>query len=227
VDATARKTPSISRWGSVAGIGFTVLAIYALVGPPWPPKGDAPALVWEAHLANAGNRLGMLASVMAATIAGVLFVAFMASLRARGVMAASNGLALLGYGSGLLFVMSIFAAFAAWASVPAGIQISGEPIPNGDLIRFFNDLGQAFVAIPAPLCAGTFALAVAADAGRTRALPQWLTRMAAVVGIAQAGGIFFFPFLLFPIWVATTGAVLLRRPSTQPYTTAARMEPTL
>lgn len=121
--------------------------------------------------------------------------------------------------------MSVFATFCAWLTVPGGMQISGEPVPSGDLIRYFNDLGQTFLAIPIPLCAGAFAVAVAMDAGRTHVLPRWLATAGMVVGIAQLGGIFFFPLLLFPVWVATVAAVLLWQPSTQRRTTPAWAEP--
>jgi hypothetical protein len=226
MDPTAQTRSSVYRWGPAAGVASAVLLLYALLGPPRPPEGDAPADVWQAHLANPGNRLWLLMSTLAATIAGVLFVAFMASLRQRGMLARGDGLAVLGYGCGLLFVMAIFATFCAWVTAPAGIQISGEPIPSGDLIRFFNDLGQAFLAIPAPLCAGAFAVAVGTDAGRTHAIPHWLATAGMVVGVAQLGGIFFFPLLLFPAWVATVGATLFWAPSTHSRTTAARAEPT-
>jgi hypothetical protein len=226
MDPTAQTESSTSRWGPAAGVASAALLLYALLGPPWPPEGDAPAAVWQAHLANPGNRLWLLAGTLAATVAGVLFVTFMASLRQRGLLARGGGLATLGYGCGLLFVMSVFATFCAWVTVPAGIQISGEPVPSGELIRFFNDLGQAFLAIPAPLCAGAFAMAVATDAGRTHAIPQWLATAGIVVGIAQLGGIFFFPLLLFPAWVATVAAALLWAPSRHQHTTAVRAEPT-
>jgi hypothetical protein len=225
MDPTAQTPSSVSRWGPAAGVASAALFLYALLGPPRPPEADAPAGVWQAHLANPGNRLWLLAGTLAATIAGVLFVAFMAGLRQRGLLARGDGLATLGYGCGLLFVMAVFATFCAWVAVPGGIQISGEPVPSGDLIRFFNDLGQAFLAIPAPLCAGAFAAAVATDAGRTHAIPRWLATVGMAVGIAQLAGIFFFPLLLFPAWVATVGAVLLWGPSTQRRTTPAWTEP--
>src|SRR5262245_7021562 len=80
-------TPTLaSRWGAAAGIGFAVLTLYALVGPPWPPRGDAPAGVWQAHLASAPNRLGLIAGAIAGVVGGVLFIAFMASLRKRGLL---------------------------------------------------------------------------------------------------------------------------------------------
>jgi hypothetical protein len=206
------------RWVGLAGLGFASLTIYALVGPPWPPSGDADAAIWQAHLADQSNRLGLLAAAMATVVAGILFLAFMSGLRTYGLLAQHDWLAAFGYGCGLVFVMSLIAAMAAWVSVPAGVQISGEPVPSGDLIRFFNDLGQAFVAFPAPLCAGGFAAALAMDARRSRALPAWLSSTGFVVGIAQFAGIFFFPLLLFPLWTALVSVALLRSPSSERHT---------
>jgi hypothetical protein len=209
-----------SRWVPVAGLGSSVLTLYALVGPPWPPSGDAAAAIWQAHVADQSNRLWLLGAAFATTVAGILFLAFMSGLGERGLLARRDWLAAFGYGCGLVFVVSIIAAWAAWVSIPAGVQISGEPVPSGELIRFFNDLGQTFVAFPAPLCAGGFAVALAIDAKRTSALPRWLSRSGFVVGIAQVAGILFFPLLLFPIWTALVGVVLLRSPSSGRRTSA-------
>jgi hypothetical protein len=88
------------------------------------------------------------------------------------------------------------------------VQISGEPVPSGDIVRFLNDLGQAFVAFPAPLCAGAFAVALAVDGRRTGAMPRWLAFTGLVVGIAQIGGVLYFPLLLFLLWTVLVGVVL-------------------
>jgi hypothetical protein len=202
-----------SRWVGVAGLGFSSLTLYALLGPPWPPSGDADAAIWQAHLADQSNRLWLLAAAMATVVAGILFLAFMSGLRTYGLLAQHDWLAAFAYGCGLLFVVSIIAAMAAWVSVPAGVQISGEPVPPGDLIRFFNDLGQAFLAFPAPLCAGGFAVAFATDARRSPAIPRWMSSAGFIVGIAQIAGILYFPLLLFPLWSALVGVALLRSPS--------------
>jgi hypothetical protein len=211
-----------SRWVPVAGLGSSALTLYALVGPPWPPPGDAAAAIWQAQVADQSNRLWLLGAALAAIVAGILFLAFMSGLREYGLLAQWDWLAAFAYGCGLVFVVSIIAAWAAWVSIPAGVQISGEPVPSGELIRFFNDLGQAFVAFPAPLCAGGFAVALATDAQRTSGLPRWLSRSGFVVGIAQVAGILFFPLLLFPIWTALVGVVLVRSPSSGRRTSAHR-----
>ena len=202
-----------SRWVGGSGLGFSVLTLYALVGPPWPPPGDATATIWQAHLASQSNRLWLLGAALAATVAGILFLAFMSGLREHGIFAQPDWLGAFAHGCGVIFVVSIIAAWAAWASIPAGVQISGEPVPSGELIRFFNDLGQAHVAFPAPLFAGGFAIAAAIAAKRTSALPRWLSRSGFIVGVAQLAGSLFFPLLLFPIWIALVGVVLLARPS--------------
>jgi hypothetical protein len=111
--------------------------------------------------------------------------------------------------------VSVIAAWAAWVSIPAGAQISGQPVPSGQLIRFLNDLGQAFATFPAPLCAAGFAVALATDAERTAVLPHWLSRSGLVVGIAQIARILLHPLRLFPIWTAFVGMILLRSTSSR------------
>jgi hypothetical protein len=197
-------TTKPTRWAPAAGIGSAVLMLYALLGPPSPPAADAAPEIWRAQLADPANRLWLIAATIAATVAALLFLGFMAALRQRGVLGP-----VVGYGSGLLFVGCLLATFAVWVSVPAGIQISAEPVPDGDLIRFLNDLGQAFLAIPAPLCAGVFAVAVARSTGA----PRWLAASGYVVGVVQLVGILYFPFLLFPVWVGAVSLALLRRPA--------------
>jgi len=206
-------SPRLGLGVPVAGLGFSALTLFALVGPPWPPSGDAAAAIWQAHVADQSNRLWLLGAAFAMAVAGILFLSFMSGLGERGLLARRDWLAAFGNGCGVVFVVCIIAASSAWVSIPAGVQISGEPVPSGDLIRFFNDLGQAFIAFPAPLCAGGFVVALAADAKRSSALPRWLVRSGLVVGIGQLAGILFFPLLLFPIWTALVSVVLLRSES--------------
>lgn len=218
---TLTRSPA-SPWGAAAGIGFAVLMLYALLGPPSGPDQNAPDAVWEAYMADTSNQIWIFVEVGAGIIAGVLFVAFMAGLRQHGSLPPTAGRSVLGYGCGLLFAMSIFATFVAWGLVPAAVQIGGEPVPTAEFIRLSGDLGRGFIGLPAPLCAGVFAVAVGLDARTTHAVPRWLGIAGVVVGVVElVGGIFFFPLLLFPVWVAAVSVALLWRKSTRRPVTAA------
>jgi hypothetical protein len=221
VDSADPARAELPQWAGLAGIGFGLLLLYALLGPPWPPDGNAPAAVWQAHLGSTAVRLELLAATLAATVAGLLFVTFMACLLQRGLLPARSAFASLGYGCGLLFVACIFAAFCAWVTIPGGIQISREPMPSGDLIRYFNDLGQAFITFPAPLCAGVFAIVVSRRIRATATIPRWLGSAGLLVGVAQLAGMFFFPLLLFPVWVGLVGAALARQPRSADHSATA------
>jgi hypothetical protein len=212
---TVTRAPA-SRWAAAAGSGFAVLMLYALLGPPSGPDQNAPGGVWEAFMADTSNQIWIVVEGGAGIIAGILFVAFMAGLRQHGSLPPTTGLSVLGYGCGLLFVMSIFATFTAWVSVPAAALIGGEPVPTADVLRLSGDLGRAFLGLPVPLCAGVFAIAVGWDARTTHAIPRWLGVAGVVVGIVElVAGIHFLPLLLFPVWVAAASVALLRPKSTR------------
>jgi hypothetical protein len=196
-----------------AAIASAALILAALLGPPWPPAADASAALWQAHVADQANRLWLLAAAAETSVAAILFLAFLTGLPEHGLLARNDWPARFASACGILFVVSMTAAWAAWVSVPAGVQISGEPVPSGDIVRFLNDLGQAFIAFPAPLCAGAFAVALAVDGRRAGVLPRWLIVSGLVVGIVQIAGVLYFPLLLFLMWTALVGLVLLRRPS--------------
>jgi hypothetical protein len=90
------------------------------------------------------------------------------------------------------------------------------------IIHLSSDLGRAFIGFPVPLCAGAFALAVGLDARTTHAIPRSLAVAAVIVGIVElVSGSFFFPLLLFPIWVAAVSVSLLLPPRPAPRLAAA------
>jgi len=217
MEPTTPTRSHLSRWGSVAGLGFAILMLYALIGPPSGPDQNASDATWQSFIADGGNRIWIIAEVVAGTIAGVLFVVFMASLREHGLLSSTSGRSILGYGFGLLFVMSMFAAFAAWASVPASVAIGGEPVPTADVIRLSGDLGRAFISLPLSLSAGAFAIAMGFDARAARICPRWVATAGVVVGVVELLlGVNFFPLVLFPLWVAALSVALFRHSPARP-----------
>src|SRR5215468_3231296 len=101
-----RSVGETSRWGPAAGVGFAVLFLFAFLAPPSPPKANAPAAAWQAHIAVSANRIWLLIDAGAAITAGILFVAFMACLRDHQLLDRRVARSALDLGCGLLFVMS-------------------------------------------------------------------------------------------------------------------------
>jgi hypothetical protein len=106
-------------------------------------------------------------------------------------------------------------------SIPGAKQFGSTPVPaGGDLARQFDQIGFALLLVAGALAAGLFVGMASHLARRSGTLPGWLTIAGYVVAVLQLVASFFFPFLLFLLWVLVASIVLLRR-ATRAKTTAA------
>jgi len=200
-----------NRVVALPALGFAALVIFAFLAPPKPPAADATDDIWRANLADAANRAWLIVDACAAVVGGLLLVVFVGCLVRSGLLARPGATSTIGKASAYLAVACLFSTWAAWVAIPAGVQLSGEPLPSAELIRFFNDLGQAYLAIPLPLCAAAFTIAMAIDGLRHRVIPRWLALVGLGVGTILMAGIVYLPLVLFPVWIAAVGLVLARR----------------
>jgi hypothetical protein len=112
---------------------------------------------------------------------------------------------------GSLFAGVVLVSTMVRATIPGSKQFGDTPVPAGEFSRQFDQIGFALLLVAGALSAGAF-LAVASFYARQNAtLPGWLTMAGYVVAVLQLVGAFFFPFVLFPLWVLVSSIVLLRR----------------
>lgn len=78
-------------------------------------------------------------------------------------------------------------------------------------LRDLDNIGQALLLMTGALSAGAFIASACHAARRSVVFPAWLATAGYVVAVLQLAGPFFFPFVLFPLWVLVASIVPLTR----------------
>ncbi len=202
------KNTRLARLGPWMGIAFFVLFVAGFIVFP-SPKDNNNARQWERLWLDSGHRTGAVIGAYLMVLGVLAFIWFAWSLRER-----------LGQGAGLMFTFgSVFAAIAmvsalVRASIPGGKLFGDVPVPAGAFSRQFDGIGFGLLLVAGSLAAGMFVGVASYLARGSGALPGWVTGAGYVVAVLQLAGSFFFPFVLFPLWVLIASIVLVRRGST-------------
>lgn len=206
MSATMGDGPRVSRVGTWMGIAFVVLFV-AGFGAISTPSNNKNTAQWAGWWNDSGHRAGAIVGAYLMVLGVFAFVWFASSLRDQ-----------FREGGGLMFAFgSIFAAIALVSimvrvSIPGAKQFGSTPVPaGGDLARQFDQIGFALLLVAGALAAGLFVGMAAYLARRSGTLPGWLTIAGYVVAVLQLAASFFFPFLLFLLWVFVASIVLMRR----------------
>ncbi|HEV3450844.1 MAG TPA: hypothetical protein VG869_06520 [Acidimicrobiia bacterium] len=215
MNAVAESNPRLGRVGAWMGVAFVVLFVAGTFAIPMPSDNKKTA-EWAKWWTDSGHRAGAIVGAYLTVLGVLAFIWFASSLRDR-----------FGEGGRLMFTFgSIFAALALVSvmvrvSIPGAKQFGSTPVPaGGDLARQFDQIGFALLLVAGALAAGLFVGMASHLARRSGTLPGWLTIAGYVVAVLQLVASFFFPFLLFLLWVLVASIVLLRR-ATRAKTTAA------
>ena len=215
MNAVAESNPRTGRVGAWMGIAFVVLFVAGAITIPMPSDNKNTGQ-WARWWTDSGHRAGAIVGAYLTVLGVFAFIWFASSLRDR-----------FREGGGLMLTFgSIFAALALVSvmvrvSIPGAKQFGSTPVPaGGDLARQFDQIGFALLLVAGALAAGLFVGMASYLARRSGALPGWLTIAGYVVAVLQLVASFFFPFLLFLLWVLVASIVLLRR-ATGAKTTAA------
>ncbi|HSS08377.1 MAG TPA: hypothetical protein VLL25_00735 [Acidimicrobiales bacterium] len=200
------------RVGASMGIAFVVLFVAGFVIFPVPSSNKAKdTLKWQQWWNDSGHRAGAIIGAYLIVLGVLAFVWFAWNLRLR-----LQDRDRLQDRSGLMFTFgSLFAGIAlvsvmVRASIPGAKQFGSTPVPAGDLARQFDQIGFGLLLVAGALCAGLFVALASFLARRTGTLPGWLTIAGYVIAVLQLAASFFFPFVLFPLWVLVAAIVFLR-----------------
>jgi len=206
------------RLGAWMGIAFVVLFVAGFIVFPTPNGSKAQDTAkWADWWNDSGHRVAAVIDAYLVVLGVLAFVWFAWTLRRR-LQDRDLGRDL----GGLMFTFgSLFAGIAmvsalVRASIAGAKQFGNTPVPSGDFARQFDQIGFALLLVAAALCAGIFVAIASFLARRTGALPGWLTAAGYVVGVLQLLASFFFPFILFVLWVLIASIVLVRRGSSAP-----------
>jgi hypothetical protein len=209
------STRSGLRWGGISGIVFVVLFVVAFLMTTDTPDGNASNREWLKYFRDSGNRRMQVIGALMFAVALLGFLLFLGVLRERIRNASAGGewIATTAFASGIVFVAMVAVFALGQASVAAGVQFGDSPVPrDADIMRTFTSLGFGAMLVFGAASAGLLVITTSVAGGRAGLLSRWLAVTGYVVGvIVIVGGLIFFPFVLFVLWVLAVSIVMLRR----------------
>jgi hypothetical protein len=200
------------RWSPLTGalsVACSLVGVMIALRLPQDSDSDAKiAAYFERHSHRVQGSVGFFVAV-----AGILLLlVFLASLRER-LLAAEGGagrVTALVFGAGVasLPLWGVSALLASGAAFTADHTSRFQLDPN--TFRLLADMTYfawvAAVAVSAVVVWGTSAVAL-----RTGVLPRWYAQLGIAIGVAQLVGSFFFPFLVWWVWLVLTSVLLAAR----------------
>lgn len=213
---------SWQRWVPLSGILFVILFIvgfFLVVGPETgSDQSDQEILDW--YTKSSHQTLAFVGAYFVA-LAGVAMLLFINRLRAVVAEAEGAGPVLAPFilGGGVVFVVSVAVAGAAFAAVAAGVKFGDEPLPaNADLMRFLPQLGFVLILVlgMVPLIFAMFTTAYASM--RYKIFASWFNWLTIVCGIVLFFAAAFMPLIALGVWLIAASIQLMKH---QPGATAA------
>jgi hypothetical protein len=213
------------RWEQVAaatGIAFVVLLAIATFIVPQPPDVDGPAREIRSYFVD--NQSGILMQSWLSGLAGILFIWFAGTLRARLATAEGEGrrLSTISFAGAIGTLATLVPSFALNLTIAYTVARGAPLVLTHSLfeLSFWFGVLVVFSVI-------VFVGAASLTAGRTGALPQWFAwaglAVAALfllqsVDVFVRGSDFFEPqgvlgsvnFILFALWVLVGSILLLQ-----------------
>jgi hypothetical protein len=219
VAAVTRDALRTPRAAAVAGIVFAVLLFTSLLLVRLAvPNDPDDAGRW---LTDEGRRDAVLLALNLLPFAGIAFLWFIGVVRDRIGAREDRLFATVFLGSGLLFVVMLFAGGA----VAGGLILSGEPRASDDVWAFGRRVTHALFTVYAMRMAAVFTISTTTIALRLGLAPRWLAILGFATGLTLLFAIGTVPWvqLLFPVWVFVFSVHLLvvsfREPGRRPVTT--------
>ena len=204
------RAPAPPRGAAVAGVIFSVLMGISLIII----RLSVPAYQMDtgAWLNDPFRRNAVRFAVHLVPFAGIAFLWFIGVLRNRVGALEDQFFATVFFGSGMLFVTSLFAS-AAFFGVLVEAMTSGHlQAPNNETYYLARQLGGSFANVFAIKMAGVFIFSTSTIVLRTSILPRWVAFSGYACGLVLLLVITNWPWiaLLIPIWILVlSGCILL------------------
>jgi hypothetical protein len=201
------------RWSPLTGplsVACSLVGVMFALNQPQDKDSNAKIV---AYFTNHAHRVHGVVGFFVFLAGIVLLLAFLATLRER--LLAAEGqpgrLSALAFGAGIaslpLWAVSMLLANAA--SFAANESSSFHLDPN--TFRLLADTAY-FTWVAAVVVSSVVVWATSAVALRSGILPRWYGRLGILAGIVQLFGFFFFPFVVWWLWIIATSILLVRRP---------------
>jgi hypothetical protein len=205
------------RWGPIGGIVFVVLFVVGLGMNNIPAADDSAAKIANFYN-DSGDRAQVIISSYVLWLAGLFFLWFVASLRARllAVEGAPGRLTSIVFGGGILFVAMLMVAAACFASIAGDITFGDENFVGLDGARFIPELGYPILFVAGMFAAIAMIDAVSVLIIRTGVFPRWIGWFGFFAAIALLFAGFFLPMIFLLLWVLFVSVAMLRAPGAAP-----------
>ena len=205
-----------SKLAAIAGIASAVSFLVGTAVLNVPTKAtDGELVSWWS---SSSHQLDALISMIAFTLAGLLFLVFLAYLRTR-LLTSEGGagtLTTIVFSAGLLFVGMLFIAATARGVISFAIKSpAGEqPLPSVDLLRYLPQISYVVLGVGGLLSAALAMAVTSLLAFRTGVFARWLAWLGLVCAAALVAanavllGVGAIPAML--VWTVATSVVLGR-----------------
>jgi hypothetical protein len=206
------------RWVPLTGILFGALFVVGIILADQPPtyRNDIELI---AFYRDTGNRLEVLTGGYLLTLAGVILLPFLGTLRR--VIQAAEGEGQLQAGlvssSGAVLVGLVLAGAAASVVVPAGVYFDDNretPLADPDLARYLTALGYTLIFLMGMFVAAVLIATTALASHRHSLFPSWFNwlSIACVPALLLSAPLEILGLAL-PVWITIASILLVRRQS--------------
>ncbi len=206
------------RWWYLSGVGFAAALVvgFMMSAGTYPEDNKAPDADWIKVISSSSNRATIIVGAYVLFVAGLLFLAFAASIRTalRSEETSASVLASVASASAVVFVTLLLIGALALASVPASITFGDSTVPGADFARQLSQLGVGAMLAPGALAAAVYVASTSRLGAVTGLFSRGVSIIGYVAAVALLFGAFFLPFLALPIWAIVVGIALARRPAT-------------
>jgi hypothetical protein len=201
--------------GGIAALVFAVLFVVGFLMVSDTPDGDASNREWRRYFLDSGNRRMIVIGVIMLTLAAIAFLFFLGVLREqlRAAAVGSEWIATVTFASGVVMVAMLAVFALGQGSVAASVVFGDAPVPrDADIMRTFVSAGFGAILLFGATTAGLLIFTTSIVSHRAALLPRWLVVSGYVAGvIVFLGGLLFFPFVLFLLWMVAIGIVMISR----------------
>jgi hypothetical protein len=200
------------RAAGVAGLVFSILFVASmLLIRQRPAPGSNAQEIANFYLRQNAGRVALV-GMYVVPFAGIAFLWFIAAIRSNLGAREDRFFGTVFYGSGLLFVMMLFAASAAAGALLAAVKFQDQPAPDANTFLLARALGFAFLFVFGVRAAAIFMLVTSTIGMRTRFLPRWLVIAGYLGGLVFLLSLAYVEWLVLvlPAWVIAVSVVILR-----------------
>lgn len=199
------KTPKAA---AIAGMVFSIMLIAVF----WLLRTSIPADPQEPGAWLRGNSGSVALALNLMPFAGIAFLWFIGVLRDRLGPMEDQFFATVFFGSGLLFLATLFVAAAIIGAILVAFAAQPEELIGSATFHFARAAAYSLVNVYMIKMASVFMITTSTVALYTAIAPRWIAFIGLALALVLLFGSFYlsWSFLVFPLWVFLLSASILR-----------------